>query len=229
MASNIISTTINEEFPVAGQDNDSQGFRDNFSIIKNSLSAAKEEVESLQNNTAKLNESNNFLGTDIIGANFSGTTLATYTSTIVSTSQDVNFTNGHYQVLDLAIDIADAFTTTLTLNQWPDSGKVGRLILELRASDTDVTDGYKVSFETSTGQTGGTIYYLNNRYDFNSGGGAGVVTHGNYFPNGSNTTSQDNGGQEFRVKPNKIYLVEFTTRDSGATVLANYIGMFEST
>ena len=34
MASNITYTTIDEQFPVAGQDNDSQGFRDNFSIIK---------------------------------------------------------------------------------------------------------------------------------------------------------------------------------------------------
>ena len=38
MASNIISTTINENFPIAGQDNDSQGFRDNFNVIKTSLS-----------------------------------------------------------------------------------------------------------------------------------------------------------------------------------------------
>ena len=34
MASNIVDTTIDDTYPVAGIDNDSQGFRDNFNIIK---------------------------------------------------------------------------------------------------------------------------------------------------------------------------------------------------
>ena len=38
MASNIISSTIDESYPVAGQDNDTQGFRDNFNIIKTAAS-----------------------------------------------------------------------------------------------------------------------------------------------------------------------------------------------
>ena len=34
MASNINSDAIDKDYPVAGQDNDSQGFRDNFNTIK---------------------------------------------------------------------------------------------------------------------------------------------------------------------------------------------------
>ena len=34
MASNITNANIEDDFPVAGQDNDSQGFRDNFTNIK---------------------------------------------------------------------------------------------------------------------------------------------------------------------------------------------------
>ena len=41
MPSNINTTDIDIEFPVAGQDNDSQGFRDNFSILKNNFASAK--------------------------------------------------------------------------------------------------------------------------------------------------------------------------------------------
>ena len=41
MASNISETGINEQFPIAGQDNDAQGFRDNFSTIKNNFVAEK--------------------------------------------------------------------------------------------------------------------------------------------------------------------------------------------
>ena len=47
MASNIDSASINALYPVAGQDNDSQGFRDNFSNIKTSLTKAKTEAQSI--------------------------------------------------------------------------------------------------------------------------------------------------------------------------------------
>ena len=53
MASNINDTGINRDYPVAGQDNDSQGFRDNFSIIKDNFVATKAEIETLQSTTAQ--------------------------------------------------------------------------------------------------------------------------------------------------------------------------------
>ena len=49
MTSSINPDQINEAFPVAGQDNPSQGFRDNFSATKNNLSTAKSEITDLQN------------------------------------------------------------------------------------------------------------------------------------------------------------------------------------
>ena len=39
MASNINSTGVDATFPIAGQDNDSQGFRNNFNTIKNNFTA----------------------------------------------------------------------------------------------------------------------------------------------------------------------------------------------
>ena len=50
---NLIST-INVAFPVAGQDNDSQGFRNNFNIIQQSLLATEGEIENLQNTISTL-------------------------------------------------------------------------------------------------------------------------------------------------------------------------------
>jgi hypothetical protein len=52
MASNINPNTINITYPVAGQDNDTQGFRDNFSGIKNNFSVALTEISALQANSA---------------------------------------------------------------------------------------------------------------------------------------------------------------------------------
>jgi cytoskeletal protein CcmA (bactofilin family) len=49
MSSNINPNNINGNFPVAGQDNDSQGFRDNFTNILNNFSFASSEITDLQN------------------------------------------------------------------------------------------------------------------------------------------------------------------------------------
>jgi len=48
MASNINPTNIDVTYPIAGQDNDTQGFRDNFSNIKNNLNVAKGEISAIQ-------------------------------------------------------------------------------------------------------------------------------------------------------------------------------------
>jgi len=50
MASSLSPTSIDATFPIAGQDNDSQGFRDNFNQIKTDLTNAKSELEDLQSN-----------------------------------------------------------------------------------------------------------------------------------------------------------------------------------
>lgn len=47
--SNINPYSINGSYPIAGQDNDTQGFRDNFTNIRNNFLFAKEEIEELQN------------------------------------------------------------------------------------------------------------------------------------------------------------------------------------
>ena len=49
MTSQINPNNIDGTYPVAGQDNDSQGFRDNFTNLRNNLTFAKAEIEDLQN------------------------------------------------------------------------------------------------------------------------------------------------------------------------------------
>lgn len=62
MPSNINYASINENFPVPGQDNDTQVFRDNFDTIKNSLSTAKTEVGDVLDNGARIDQDNDFNG-----------------------------------------------------------------------------------------------------------------------------------------------------------------------
>lgn len=48
MASKINPTNIDVTYPVAGQDNDTKGFRDNFTSIKNNFLTAASEISSIQ-------------------------------------------------------------------------------------------------------------------------------------------------------------------------------------
>ena len=50
MTSQVNPNNIDGTYPVAGQDNDSQGFRDNFTNIRNNFTFIKAEIEDIQNN-----------------------------------------------------------------------------------------------------------------------------------------------------------------------------------
>jgi hypothetical protein len=125
MASSIIATTIDETYPVAGIDNDSQGFRDNFSIIKDNFTYAKDEIETLQSDTAKVNTDNNFDSNTISKANFKETTQQLVS---VSGSSDINplsFTSGHFVFVD---DVATDITVTIT--DWPDTDQYAEMYIQ---------------------------------------------------------------------------------------------------
>ena len=112
MASNINPDQINETFPVAGQDNPSQGFRDNFSATKNNLSTAQSEITTLQDTTAKLNANNNFQSNELSGAVFIANKVKVFDGGTIGGSQDVNLSNGHYQKFTVSDSIS------LTFNEW---------------------------------------------------------------------------------------------------------------
>ena len=48
MASNINTIGIDTTYPIAGQDNDTQGFRTNFTSIKQNINTAGNEITALQ-------------------------------------------------------------------------------------------------------------------------------------------------------------------------------------
>ncbi len=52
--STIDTTNIDDDYPVAGQDNDSQGFRNNFTNITTALDQAKTEITSLEEVQGKI-------------------------------------------------------------------------------------------------------------------------------------------------------------------------------
>lgn len=139
MASNINYASINENFPVAGQDNDTQVFRDNFDTIKNSLSSAKTEVTDLQNNTAKLNVDNDFDGNKIANAVFQNTKGLKFDGGVLSAispatvvDAEINYDNGVYQVYRFGSNGA------ITLSGLPEDN-YAKMVVELYGDGTSKT------------------------------------------------------------------------------------------
>jgi len=131
MASNINANNIDGAFPVAGQDNDSQGFRDNFTNAKNNFSYAKSEIEDLQSKVllkSALNGdilSNSLSDTVLSGAqvlDFSETRVALGTT---SGTVTLDHTLGHYQTITTNGNV------TLAFSNWPPAGQLGRIRLAI--------------------------------------------------------------------------------------------------
>jgi hypothetical protein len=99
--SDINFISINENFPVPGQDNDTQVFRDNFDSIKQNFRVAKNEIAELQDNSAKTNENNDFNKQQLRNLELgkASVQLQLYGSPITNDVQEINFSQGLHHVL----------------------------------------------------------------------------------------------------------------------------------
>jgi hypothetical protein len=146
--------SINQDFPVAGQDNDTQVFRDNFSTIKTCLRYAGEELDALQNSTAGaalLSQENDFNGNVIKNVIFQDTRdLVRDNGNWNETVCNVFFTNGHYQIFRLGVPFPS--NVILDFSEFPIDAtppNVGKVRLELYA-DSGINGGIQTVGFTST-------------------------------------------------------------------------------
>lgn len=108
MTSQINPNNIDGTYPVAGQDNDSQGFRDNFTNIRNNFTFTKAELEDLQNKVVlKSALLNTTLSNDFAGNAMVGPALTSWRETYnnigsVSGSVTINFVNGNFQRITMS-------------------------------------------------------------------------------------------------------------------------------
>ena len=125
MASNIVPGNVDGTFPKAGQDNSSQGFRDNFSATKNNFTEAKTEIEALQTNKASLNASSDFADNEVTRAKFKDTSETIYAHGTTGGAIILNHGNGHYQTITTNASI------TLSFTNWPATATLGKIILDV--------------------------------------------------------------------------------------------------
>lgn len=134
MTSNIQPSTIQVNYPIAGQDNDSQGFRDNFLNIANNFTTAASEITALQSNTMLLSGTstltngaviNGAAGSQIVGVAESATGLGAISNTV-----SLNFgTSYMYYASSTTGPFSLAFT-------WPATGSYGKIRFWVNFSST---------------------------------------------------------------------------------------------
>jgi hypothetical protein len=192
MASNINPFNVDGTFPIAGQDNPSQGFRDNFTNLRNNLGYAKSEIEDLQNKAIlKTSLTGGTLSNDMGGSVLYQPTLKSYYETLydqglLSGEVTLNYANGNIQKVSTAGACSLAFTG------WPESGIFGKIILWFNV----LSDGHNLSFPTTSP---GVTIGITNIAGFD---GIDTVTF---------DTNNDGGFGD--------YVFEFSTIDGGTNIM----------
>ena len=164
MTSNINSAAINENFPVAGQDNDTQVFRDNFDTIKTSLLTANTEITALQAATEGLAlDAYDEVEAGVHGSDFNNRII--YNAVLqnsferkfdggnITAPLTIDYQNGNYQVYRIGANITVDFLNFPENLDGDGPSKNGKVTLELYGDGTART----VTFSTS----GGTVIKKN--------------------------------------------------------------------
>lgn len=154
--SNINYAAIDENFPVAGQDNDTQTFRDNFDTIKTALRNAFDEVTDLQDNTARTDQDNDFNDKVITRAVMQFNRDSVFDAGTIGSPYTIDYENGYYQIINFTPSIVDALTLGFQgfPNDLSNPEGVGKIVLECYCS----TGTRTVLLDPS----GGIIYKKNN-------------------------------------------------------------------
>ena len=153
MTSQINYASVIETYPVAGQDNDSQGFRDNFTSIKAGLEIAANEITNLENSsvlTSVLGSSppvpvvNDLIGSTIHNGLYSQFNGVFYNAGVVSGLVNIDINNGPIQKFTLSGN------SVLNFTNWPPTGSyaVVRIMLV-----TDHSNTYTANFSTANAGT----------------------------------------------------------------------------
>lgn len=136
MASNINPNNIDGTYPVAGQDNDSQGFRTNFTNTRNNFVSAKSEIEDLQSKVIVKSAltgttvDNNMGGTVFQGAEIKDLRETRVDYGTASGTISIDHTAAHNYTVTPTSPISLSFVG------FPTAGKVGRVRVEITVTDT---------------------------------------------------------------------------------------------
>ncbi len=126
---------IDGAFPVAGQDNNSQGFRDNFTYTQTGLQKTVTVLTELNSTTAKLTTDNNFNGVILENAEtrrLYGSVAINGSLSTGSATEYIDYRDAEYYTYTIAAD-----NVTLSFSQWPLSGMYARVRVDIKSDGTE--------------------------------------------------------------------------------------------
>jgi len=135
MSSNINPNNIDGAYPVAGQDNNSQGFRDNFTNTKTNFEYAAEEITDLQNKAVlKAALTGSTLNNDMAASLLSNAQLQDMSETVValgtiSGTATIDYSAGPYYTLTTSGSVSLSFTNFSV------AGTVSRVRIQISVSN----------------------------------------------------------------------------------------------
>ena len=159
MTSQINPNNIDGTYPVAGQPNNTQGFRDNFTNIKTNFSTAKDEITDLENKVivkAALTGTtidNNMADNLIYAVKLQDVSYTYVPQTITSGAIPIDYAAGQYQ------SISPTGSVSLSFTNWPSTGSEGVLYVDVVVANTAYTVTLPVA--VSVGTTGIQGYSAN--------------------------------------------------------------------
>jgi hypothetical protein len=140
MTSSINPNNINGAYPVAGQDNNSQGFRDNFTNTKTNFQYAADEITALQNSailSANLSNSapvvNDLLTSTLSNGFLQDMYYTRVAQGTLSGTVTVDYSVGSYQT------VTTGATITLDFINWPAAGAASIVTLQITVANTGHT------------------------------------------------------------------------------------------
>jgi hypothetical protein len=191
MTSQINPNNINGEYPVAGQDNNTQGFRDNFTNIKVNFQYAETEITNLQaNSISKVNTSvNDFNDSVIYGARLQNTGYIQLNRGNVAPTANINYSAGSFQTIT-----ANA-NTTLNFTGLPAAGNTAVITLAINAVAANTTaNPFSVAIPNVNTASSGIIGFSSGNLNFPRTNSTVAGTHTYQFVT-------DDNGSSFTVTP----------------------------
>ena len=186
MASSINPNNIDGSYPVAGQDNNSQGFRDNFTNIKVNFQYAEEEINDLEaKSVLKVGlgpsnppPDNNMGNKTIYAVNLNDVSTTRIAATGTSGTVTLNYASGQYQTV-----APSTGSSSLAFTNFPDSGYFGILRVQITVTNLAYTVTLPGAVTLGTtgiqGYSGGVITFAATGtyvFDFSTSDGGTTVT-----------------------------------------------------
>jgi hypothetical protein len=208
MTSAIVYNTITTNYPVAGQDNDSQGFRDNFTAIHAGLAVAKTEITALQTNGIDVTKSvNNLQGSTVTNGLFNQ-----FSGAFLPLTQSANTVPNYLTMsADFTLGAVQQFTikytgTQINFTNWPinntPAGANYHSSLKIILKPVDTVSTRTITFGASLG---GTVKKATGDSLLTQAGATATMTLG---------------------QTGLTYVLEAWTVDSGQTVLLRTINTY---